>query len=64
MPNFKTYHNNKNIFSVDMMLSYINIYGHKIVKVPIDVFLPQLAEKVWGDWSPLDVIGKIHLKKI
>ena len=63
MPNFKTYHNNKNIFSVDMMLSYINIYGHKIVKVPIDVFLPQLAEKVWGDWSPLDVIGKIHLKK-
>jgi hypothetical protein len=63
MPNFKTYHNNKNIFSVDMMLSYINIYGHKIVKLPIDVFIPQLTEKVWGDWSPLDVIEKINLKK-
>jgi hypothetical protein len=63
MPNFKTYHNNKNIYSVDMMLSYVNIYGHPIVKLNIDEFIPQLKEKVWGEWSPIDVIEKIHLKK-
>jgi len=63
MPNFKTYHNNKNIYSVDMMLSYINIYGHQIVKLPIDIFIPQLKEKVWTPWSPMDVIEKMHMKK-
>jgi hypothetical protein len=63
MPNFKTYHNNKNIYSVDMMLSYINLYGHPIVKVPIEKFIPQLNENVWGEWSPMDVIKKIDSKK-
>jgi len=63
MPGFKTYHNNKNIYSVDMMLAYINIYGHPIVKLPIDTFIPQLNEKVWGDWSPMDVLEKMDLKK-
>lgn len=63
MPNLKTYHNNKNIFSVDMMLSYVNIFGHPKEKLPIDVFISQLEENVWGDWSPMDVINKLHLKK-
>jgi hypothetical protein len=63
MPNFKTYHNNKNIYSVDMMLSYINVYGHTIVKIPIDEFIPQLKENVWGEWSPMDVIEKMDIKK-
>jgi len=63
MPNLQTYHKYKNIYSVDMMISYIHIYGHEKVKLPIDDFIPQLKEKVWGDWSPMDVIEKFHLKK-
>ena len=63
MPNFKTYNHNKNIYSVDMMLSYINLYGHPIVKMPIEKFIPQLNENVWGEWSPMDVIKKIDSKK-
>jgi hypothetical protein len=63
MPGFMTYHNFKNIYSVDMMLSYINVYGHPIVKLPIDTFIPQLKEKVWGEWSPMDVLEKMDMKK-
>jgi len=63
MPNFKTYHNNKNIYSVDMMLCYIKTHGHQKQKLPIEEFLPQLNEKVWTPWSPMDVIEKPHLKK-
>jgi hypothetical protein len=63
MPTFKTYHNNKNIFSVDMMISYVNVFGHPKVKLPIDVFIPQLDEKVWGDWSPLEVVNNMKSKK-
>lgn len=63
MPNFKTYHNNKNIFSVDMMISYVNLFGHPKVTLPVDVFIPQLEEKVWGDWSPTDVVNNMSVKK-
>jgi hypothetical protein len=63
MPNLKTYHDTKNIFSVDMMISYVNVIKHPKLSVPIDVFIPQLDEKVWGDWSPLDVINNMNLKK-
>jgi hypothetical protein len=45
------------------MISYVNVYGHPQVKLPIEVFIPQLDEKVWGDWSPLDVVNNMHLKK-
>jgi hypothetical protein len=63
MPTLKTYHNNKDIFSVDMMISYVNLFGYPKVKLPIDAFIPQLEEKVWGDWSPLEVIHNMKLKK-
>ena len=63
MPNFKTYHNNKNIFSVDMMISYVNVFGHPKESLPVDVFIPQLEEKVWGDWSPMDVVHNMTFKK-
>jgi hypothetical protein len=63
MPNFKTYHNNKNIYSVDMMLCYVKTQGHQKQKLPIEEFLPQLKENVWTPWSPMDVIEKPHLKK-
>ena len=63
MPNLKTYHNHKNIYSIDMMLGYINIYGHPIVKIPIEKLTPLLDNNVWGEWSPMDVIKKIDIKK-
>ena len=63
MPNLKTYNNHKNIYSVDMMLSYINIYGYPIVKIPIEKLTPLLYNNVWGEWSPMDVIQKIEIKK-
>jgi len=63
MTTLKTYHNNKNIFSVDMMISYVNVFGHPKVKLPTSDFVPQLEEKVWGDWSPLDVIYNMNFKK-
>ena len=46
-----------------MMLCYINTQGHQKEKLPIDIFIPQLNEKVWTPWSPMDVIEKMDLKK-
>ena len=63
MPNLKTYHDNKNIYSVDMMISYVNTYEHSVVKLPMDNLIAQLNRKVWGEWSPMDVIEKMNLKK-
>jgi len=63
MPNLKTYHDNKNIYSVDLMIAYINRYGHPVVDLPIEEFSSQLKMNVWGNWSPMDVIEKPHLKK-
>jgi disulfide oxidoreductase YuzD len=63
MPNFKTFHNYKSIYSVDMMLCYINTHGHKKQKLLVEDFVPQLKEKGWGQWSLMDVIEKMHLKK-
>jgi hypothetical protein len=63
MPNFKTYADGKNIYSVDMMLAYINTKGHPIEQFSIDMFVPQLEQKVWGEWSPKTVIEKMDVKK-
>lgn len=46
-----------------MMISYVNVYGHQKVKLPVDDFIPQLKENVWGDWSPMDVINNLGAKK-
>ena len=46
-----------------MMIAYTNMYEHPIVKVPIHTFIPQLKEKVWGEWSPMDVIETIDSKR-
>jgi hypothetical protein len=61
--NLRTYYDGKNIYSVDMMLAYINTKGHTIKKLPIDVLTPQLEQHVWGDWSPKMVLDKMDLKK-
>ena len=46
-----------------MMLAYVDTHSHPIVKLPIDEFLPQLKVKVWGSWSPMDVIEHMDMKK-
>jgi hypothetical protein len=63
MPGFKTYYDGKYIYSVDMMLAYLNIMGHPVEKFSIDIFIPQLDQKVWGEWSPKTVIEKMDVKK-
>ena len=63
MPGFKTYSDGKNIYSVDMMLAYLNTKGHPIEQFPVDMFGPQLEQKVWGEWSPKTVIEKMDVKK-
>ena len=58
----KTYSSNKKIYSVDMMLAYLNIYKHPTISVPVSKLLNTLEEKVWGNsskkiyYSPNDVI--------
>jgi len=63
MPGLKTYHDGHNIYSVDMMIAYINLNAHPVVKFPVEDFVAQLKVDVWGDVSPMVVIEKIHLKK-
>ncbi len=47
-----TYSNSNNIYSVDMMLAYINIYKPKklIVEINIDDYLSTLKYKGWGGY--------------
>ena len=59
----RTYHDGKNIYSVDMMIAYLNVYGHPVVKIPLTELTSQLNKKVWGDWSPMTVVAKMDVKK-
>jgi disulfide oxidoreductase YuzD len=59
----RTYHDGKNIYSVDMMIAYLNTTGHPVSKLPIEAFGPQMEKKVWGDWSPMTVLAKMDVKK-
>jgi hypothetical protein len=63
MPGLKTYHDGHNIYSVDMMIAYINIHKPAVLVMPVRDFTDQLKVDVWGDVSPMVVIEKIHLKK-
>ena len=62
MPGLKTYTDGKNIYSVDMMLAYVNSFDHPVVKLPMEDLLPQLEQDVWG-WSPSTVLAKMDAKK-
>jgi hypothetical protein len=63
MTRLRTYSDGKAIYSVDMMLAYVNTHKHPVVKLPIEPMAWQLEQKVWGDWSPKDVLEKPTLKK-
>lgn len=63
MPSFKTYSDDKHIYSVDMMMSYVNTQKHPIEKIKIDENLWQLDQNVWGDYSPSDVLKHPERKK-
>ncbi len=63
MPNFKTYSDEKNIYSVDMMMAYVNTHKHPIEKIKIEENLWQLDQNVWGDYSPADVLKHPDRKK-
>lgn len=63
MPNFRTYHDGKAIYSVDMMIAYVSTHKHPIQIIPLTQFQEELAQPVWGDWSPQDVLNKPTLKK-
>ena len=57
----KTYSDKKNIYSVDMMFSYVNNFKHKTVNVQIKDLLFNLDFKGWysdelGSYAPVDVI--------
>ena len=59
----RTYHDGKNIYSVDMMIAYLNTMGHTVTRISISEFTTQLEKKVWGDWSPATVLAKMDVKK-
>ena len=63
MPNFKTYSDEKNIYSVDMMMAYVNLMKPKVQKLNVEENLWQLDENVWGDYSPSDVLKHPERKK-
>ena len=63
MPNFKTYSDEKNIYSVDMMMAYVNTHKVPVETVPIEENLWQLEQLVWGDYSPADVLAHPERKK-
>lgn len=63
MPNFKTYSDEKNIYSVDMMMAYVNLNKLSIQKLSIEENLWQLEQPVWGDYSPSNVLKNPEKKK-
>ena len=45
------------------MIAYCALVGNPIEEFSIDIFVPQLEQKVWGEWSPKTVIEKMDVKK-
>lgn len=63
MPNFKTYSDEKYIYSVDMMIAYVNTHTLPVQKINIKDNLWQIEQPVWGKYSPADVLKRPTLKK-
>lgn len=55
----------RNIYSVDMMFAYLNLFGYPISTINVSDYVPNLSFKIWGDpsesvgkpFSPIDVIN-------
>ena len=62
MPNLRTYNDGKHIYSVDMMVAYLNTVGHPVIKLPTIALLRQLTQKVW-DTEPVSVLEHMDAKK-
>ena len=62
MPPLKTYNDGKHIYSVDMMLAYLNTVGHPTTTFPITSLLDQLQKTVW-DTEPMSVLKQMDAKK-
>jgi hypothetical protein len=41
----RTYHDGKNIYSVDMMIAYLNTTGHPVTQIPLTEFVPSWKRK-------------------
>ena len=60
----RMYSFNNNIYSIDMMFAYINIFKPKHISMDIKDLLHNLEYKDWGDpiknilYSPLEVLKK------
>jgi hypothetical protein len=63
MPSFKTYSDGKYIYSVDMMMTYVNTNKIPVQKVSLEENLWQLDQNVWGDYSPSDILKHPERKK-
>jgi hypothetical protein len=63
MPNFKTYSDEKYIYSVDMMMAYVNTHKLPVQKINVQENVWQIEQLVWGDYSPADVLKRPTLKK-
>ena len=63
MPNFKTFTDENNIYSVDMMMAYVNQDHPVSIKVPLAEIDWQLDQSVWGTYTPRQVMEKPHTKK-
>jgi hypothetical protein len=64
MPNFKTFNDEKNIYSVDMMMAYVNTHKLPIQKINIEENLWQIEQPVWGTHAPVDVLKRPRSKEI
>jgi hypothetical protein len=57
----RTYSDGKNVYSVDMMIAYVNIFKPKSKEVDIDNFTFLLQNQTWGfgkhRYSPQDVLN-------
>jgi hypothetical protein len=59
----RTYHDEKAIYSVDMMVAYLATHDHPVVELPVEGFAEQMEQKVWGKWSPADVLRNPKAKR-
>lgn len=56
------YYEDNKVYSVDMMIAYINIYKPPVKHIAIEDYSCVMSEKVWGDpeegtYSPVEVIN-------